>query len=106
MLPIVVPFHPSLETFSEEFEKVLLSGMVTNNSKFVQELESSIRDYLGVRHCALFCNGETALITMLSAADLAGEVIVPAYTFSGTIHALGWNNLVPVFADVDIDTWT
>ncbi|HMC75811.1 MAG TPA: DegT/DnrJ/EryC1/StrS family aminotransferase, partial [Vicinamibacterales bacterium] len=35
-----------------------------------------------------------------------GELIVPSYTFSGTVHAAIWNNLTPVFADIDRRTFT
>jgi dTDP-4-amino-4,6-dideoxygalactose transaminase len=38
--------------------------------------------------------------------DLTGEVIVPAFTFIASAHALEWIGLTPVFADVDPITHT
>ncbi|MEZ6020899.1 MAG: DegT/DnrJ/EryC1/StrS family aminotransferase [Planctomycetota bacterium] len=40
----------------------------------------------------------------IRAAGLGGEVIVPAFTFVATVHALQWQEITPVFCDVDPDT--
>lgn len=104
---IVRPVFPELVEFEKEFSSALKSGSVTNQSKYVLELENELSKYIGVKYCAAFCNGEQALIAMLYAADIKGEVIVPAYTYSGTIHAIMWNHdLIPIFADIDENTWT
>src|SRR6266550_161645 len=106
LLNIVRPVMPDLSEFEEDFRACLESGQVTNNGKWVVEFERRIGDYLGVDHVLAFCNGETALICMLVAAGLEGEIIVPSYTFSGTVHAVMWANLRPVFADIDEATFT
>jgi dTDP-4-amino-4,6-dideoxygalactose transaminase len=106
MLNIVRPVIPDLSTFEADFKACLVSGQVTNNSKWVVEFERRIREFVGVEHALAFCNGETALICMLAAAGLEGELIVPSYTFSGTVHATAWTNLRPVFADVDRASFT
>jgi dTDP-4-amino-4,6-dideoxy-D-glucose transaminase len=106
MMNIVRPVMPDLSTFEADFRACLVSGQVTNNSQWVVEFERRIREFLGVEHALVFCNGETALICMLKAAQLEGEIIVPSYTFSGTVHAAIWANLRPVFADIDERTFT
>ena len=104
---IVRPVFPKLSEFEREFSEALRTGAVTNQSKYVVEFERELAKYVGVKYCAVFCNGEQALIAMLYAANLKGEVIVPAYTYSGTIHAVAWNKgLTPVFADIDEKTLT
>ncbi|MFN4020334.1 MAG: aminotransferase class I/II-fold pyridoxal phosphate-dependent enzyme [Erythrobacter sp.] len=87
---------------SEMFDRRWL----TNNGPFVQQLEERIADKLGVRHCVLMCNGTIALEIMIRALDLSGEVIVPSYTFIATAHALHWQAITPVFADIDPRTHT
>lgn len=87
---------------SEMFDRRWL----TNNGPFVQQLEERIADKLGVRHCILMCNGTIALEIMIRALDLSGEVIVPSYTFIATAHALHWQAITPVFADIDPRTHT
>lgn len=107
-LDIVRPVLPRATALRERFDAALRSGQVTNMGPNSRELEARLAAYVGTKHCAVFCNGETALISMLHAARLprGAEVITPAYTFSGTAHAIVWNGLVPVFADIDPDTWT
>jgi len=103
---IVRPVLPALSTFEADFRAALTSGQVTNNSRFVVEFEQRLAAYLGVPHALAFCNGEAALTIMLNVDGLEGEIIVPSYTFSGTVHAAIWNNLTPVFADIDRRTFT
>jgi dTDP-4-amino-4,6-dideoxygalactose transaminase len=103
---IVRPVLPELSTFEADFRTALRSGQVTNNSRFVVEFEQRMAAYLGVPHALAFCNGEAALTIMLNVNGLEGEIVVPSYTFSGTVHAAIWNNLTPVFADIDRRTFT
>lgn len=79
---------------------------LTNNGPFVQQLEERIAQEIGVKHCVLMCNGTIALEIMIRALDLSGEVIVPSYTFIATAHALHWQAITPVFADIDPRTHT
>lgn len=74
---------------------------LTNNGPLVRELEQRIADRLDVRHCVAMCNGTIALEIAIRALGLEGEVIVPSYTFIATAHALHWQAIAPVFADID-----
>jgi len=76
----------------------------TNNGPLVQEFEQRIADYANVAHCVATCNATVALQLASHALGLSGEVIVPSYTFVATAHALTWQGLTPVFADIDPDT--
>jgi dTDP-4-amino-4,6-dideoxygalactose transaminase len=42
----------------------------------------------------------------LKGLGLRGEVIIPSFTFSASGHALIWNGLTPVFADINPRTYT
>jgi dTDP-4-amino-4,6-dideoxygalactose transaminase len=46
------------------------------------------------------------LMLLLRALELKGEVIIPAFTWTATAHALLWNGLTPVFADITPDSYT
>lgn len=74
---------------------------LTNRGPFVQELEAKLAVLLGVKHVIAMCNGTVALEIAARALDLRGEVIVPAFTFVATAHALQWQEITPVFCDVD-----
>ncbi len=58
-------------------------------------------DYLGVEHVSLVANATIGLITALQTLRITGEVITTPYSFVATTHALAWNNIEPVFVDID-----
>jgi len=78
----------------------------TNDGPLVKEFEKRIQNLVGVKHCVAMCNATIALEIAIRALDLHGEVIVPAYTFIATAHALQWQEISPVFADMDPETHT
>jgi len=73
----------------------------TNDGPLVKEFEARIQSIVGVKHCVAMCNATIALEIAIRALELRGEVIVPAYTFVATAHALQWQEITPVFADMD-----
>ena len=73
----------------------------TNNGPYVQEFETKLAAFVGVRHCVAMCNGTVALEIAIRALGLTGEVIVPSFTFIATAHALQWQEITPVFCDID-----
>ena len=89
------------EEFLDRVNQVLDSRWLTNNGPMVREFERRIAEYLGVRHCVAMCNGTIALEIAIRALGLNGEVIVPSWTFIATAHALYWQDITPVFADID-----
>jgi dTDP-4-amino-4,6-dideoxygalactose transaminase len=91
----------SREGFMRRVGDIFDSRWLTNNGPMVQELESRIAAHLGVRHCVAMCNGTVALEIAIRALELKGEVILPSYTFIATAHALHWQEITPVFADID-----
>jgi dTDP-4-amino-4,6-dideoxygalactose transaminase len=60
-----------------------------------------LSDYLGVEHVSLVANATIGLITALQTLRITGEVITTPYSFVATTHALAWNNIQPVFVDID-----
>jgi dTDP-4-amino-4,6-dideoxygalactose transaminase len=77
---------------------------LSNNGVFVQELEQRVATFLGVKHCIAMCNATVALEIVIRALGMKGEVIVPSFTFIATAHALQWQEITPVFCDVDPQT--
>lgn len=85
----------------ERIEGVLDRRWFTNSGPLVEEFERRVAAYLGARNCIAMCNGTVALEIAIRALGLQGEVIVPSFTFVATAHALQWQAITPVFADVD-----
>jgi dTDP-4-amino-4,6-dideoxygalactose transaminase len=104
-LPLARPRVPDPAAVARDVERVLASGFMTNGA-LVRELERRVAEYLGVRHCIAVSSCTSGLMLVLRAADLAGDVVVPSFTFMATAHAVVWNGLRPVFADIDPDTLT
>src|SRR5690606_34460690 len=101
MIPVTQPLLPPLEEFNEYLREIWDRKWLTNNGYFHKELEKALYSYLGVEHLSLFSNGTLALITALQALRITGEVITTPYSFVATTHALWWNNIKPVFVDVE-----
>ena len=81
--------------------KLLDNRWLTNDGTYVQEFEKRVADFTGVKHCIAMCNATVALEVLIRALDLKGEVIVPSFTFVATAHALQWQQVTPVFCDID-----
>ena len=82
------------------------SKILTNGGPKHQELEKAINKTLKVPFSCLFNNGTIGLITACQALKLTGEVITTPFTFPATPHVLIWNNITPVFCDIDPDAMT
>jgi dTDP-4-amino-4,6-dideoxygalactose transaminase len=106
--PIYVtkPFLPPLEEFQEYLKDIWETKWITNNGKYHQELEKALCEYLGVKYISLFSNGTLALVTALQTLRITGEVITTPFSFVATTHALWWNNIKPVFADIEPNMFT
>lgn len=104
--PIYVtqPHLPPLEELIPYLEKIWESKILTNVGPFHQQLEMELCTYFGVKYISLFANGTIALLTALQALRISGEVITTPYSFVATSHTLLWNNLKPVFVDIDPKT--
>lgn len=90
----------------DRIDTILDSRWFTNRGPYVQEFERRIAEFVGVRHCVAMCNGTVALEIAIRALELRGEVIVPSFTFVATAHALQWQEITPVFCDIDPRTYT
>lgn len=105
--PIYVtqPALPPLDEFKHYLDKIWENKILTNNGPFHQQFERELAEYLGVKYISVFSNGTLALITALQALRITGEVITTPYSFVATTHSLWWNNIKPVFADIEPDTF-
>lgn len=98
---VTQPAMPPLKDFVASLEQIWDSKYLTNGGQFHNRLEQALCEHLGVEHISLFANGTLALMTALQALGIRGEVITTPYSFVATTHALVWNGLQPVFADID-----
>ena len=101
---VTKPFLPPLSELVPLLEQIWETRILTNSGPFHQQLEAELCEYLGVKYISLFNNATIALITALQALKMTGEVITTPFSFVATSHSLKWQNLTPVFVDIDKNT--
>ena len=76
-------------------------------SRSVSRFEEKFAEFHDAKYCISTSSGTTALWVILKAAGVkAGdEVIVPPYTFIATASAVLMANAVPIFVDIDYNTF-
>jgi dTDP-4-amino-4,6-dideoxygalactose transaminase len=100
------PMLPPLEDYVDELRDIWESRWLTNVGVKHVALERALATFFDNKNISLFNNGTIALVTACQALRLSGEVITTPFTFSATPHVLSWNNITPVFADIDPVTMT
>jgi dTDP-4-amino-4,6-dideoxygalactose transaminase len=105
------PF-PTWPVFGVEEERRLLQALRSGkwgklNGEEVARFERRFAAMHGCEHGIAVVNGTVSLRVALMAAGIRAEeeVIVPPYTFLATATAVVEANAVPVFADVDLETF-
>ena len=99
-VPIAAPKLPATEGLLEEFRRVLEGPQLTNG-RWVAELEARAAAALDVPHCVAVSSCTSGLMLVARCLGLAGEVIVPSFTFFATAHSLLWSGLEPVLVDCE-----
>ncbi len=106
--PIYVtrPLLPDYQLYTEQLKEVWESQWLSNGGEQHKRLESELAFYLDASCVSLFNNGTMALTIAIQALRLQGEVISTPFSFPATVHALAWNNITPVFCDIDPHSMT
>jgi len=95
--PNVGDIDLAMSRFKDIFDRLWF----TNGGDYVIEFEKRLCEYLGVRNCVVMCNATIALEIVARSLGMTGEVIVPSFTFVATAHCLQWQQITPVFCDID-----
>jgi len=93
------------ERLLERIGDLLDRRWLTNDGPFLQEFEKRLSERIGVKHCIAVCNATVGLEIAIKATGLTGEVIAPSFTFIATAHALEWQQIIPVFCDINPTTY-
>jgi len=105
MINVTKPELPPLEKYIEYLQTIWSNSWITNDGPLSQLLEQRLQTHLGVKHLIAVANGTLALHCALRILHLKGEVITTPFTFAATTNVILWENLVPVFADIDSETF-
>jgi len=104
MIPIAKPIITESE--KSNIQKVIDSGMLASGS-FVEEFEGRFASYIGSRHGIATSSGTTALHVALEAAGVkeGDRVLTTPFTFIASSNSILYCGAVPVFADVQPDSF-
>ena len=72
----------------------------------VGELEASLAEYTGARHCVTMASGTEALLISLMALDVkpGDEIVTSPFTFAATVEVIALLGAKPVYVDIEPDT--
>lgn len=98
------------QKYKHEIDQAIQS--VLNKSQYilgeeVPTLEDNLAAFTSVKHAISCSNGTDALLLAMMALDIkpGDEVITPPFTFIATAETIAFMGAVPVFVDIDKDTY-
>lgn len=99
--------YAALKTgIDQRIHAVLDHGRYINGPE-VAELEAQLAEFVGVKHCIGVSNGTDALMIALMSIGIepGDEVITTDFSFFATAETIAILGAVPVFVDIDPDTY-
>ena len=102
---VTQPSLPKMKKLMPYLEKIWRNKIVSNNGPFHRQFEQELSEYLGVKYVSLVSNCTIGLIIALSVMKIKGEVITTPFSFIATASSLIWNNIKPVFVDIDSNSF-
>lgn len=103
-IQVTKTYLPDIDKYKSYVEDIFASGWLTNNGVFVQRLQQKLCDYFGVKNILLTSNGTIALQVAYKLLGLRGSVITTPFSFVATTSSILWENLNPIFCDIDPKT--
>src|ERR1700759_509359 len=104
MIPWAKPTYWGKEI---EYANKALGSTWISGGPYVEQLEKEMRGILDVRHALAVSNGTTAIHLAYLGLGLqpGDEIIVPGFAFMAVANIALHMGVIPVFADIDEDTW-
>jgi CDP-6-deoxy-D-xylo-4-hexulose-3-dehydrase len=99
------------EAYGEEeiqaVNKCLKDGWLAGNGHYTDKFERIVSEFFGKKHGLFVNSGSSACMLALAALDLpkGSKVITPACTFSTTVAPIIQLGYIPVFCDVELNTY-
>jgi len=96
-----------INDFEPRFNKKLKEGVYVGGED-VSTFEERIATYIGSKYCVAVNSGTDALLLSLIALGIkkGDRVIVPSFTFFATVEVVMHLGAVPIFVDINTETYT
>lgn len=105
MINVTKTFLPPIDEYFDKIKTIWESNWITNQGPLAGELESKLKEYLGVKNLLLVSNGTIALQIAIKALELKNEIITTPYSYVATTSSILWENCTPVFCDIEDKTF-
>jgi dTDP-4-amino-4,6-dideoxygalactose transaminase len=102
---VTMPSLAPLEEYTELLKGVWERGILTHNGPLVQQFERELVSKLELPSFVAVSNGTIALQMAIRALELKGEIITTPFTWIATVSAIQWEGCVPIFCDIDSETF-
>lgn len=101
MINVTKTYLPNKEKYKKYVDEIYENGWLTNNGPMVKQLEKRLAEYLGVKNLILVSNGTVALEIAYRTLGIKGFAITTPFSFVATTSSLVTNDMLPIFADID-----
>jgi len=108
-LKMILTAGPSITTVERNYTaKAVAFGWNAHHSDYIEDFESQFANYVGAKYAIATssCTGALHLSLLALGIGPGDEVIVPNITWVATASAVAYVGAIPVFADVDSESWT
>jgi len=105
MINVTKTYLPNKEKYKKYVDEIYDNGWITNNGPLVKKLEKRLAEYLGVKNIVLVANGTVALEIAYRTLGIKGFAITTPFSFVATTSSLVTNGILPIFADIDKNTF-
>lgn len=100
MIPVTKTFFPPIKDYQGQVQRIWQNQWLTNRGELVKELETNLKDELGVANITLTTNGTLPIQIALNVLANKGEVITTPFSYVATTSAIVWEHCTPVFVDI------
>lgn len=105
MINVTKTYLPDFDQYVDYLRKIWESAYLTNNGPLAQQLEESLKEFLGVSYLNFCGNGTIVLQMALKLLSEPGEIITTPFSYVATTNVILWENYQPVFVDIDPKTY-
>lgn len=106
MIQVTKTFLPPQDEYQAILKLAWDAAWVTNRGMLVYELETKLKDYLGVKHILVTTNGTLPIQIAIKGLELTGEIITTPFSYVATTSCIVWEGCTPVFVDIHPDYLT
>jgi dTDP-4-amino-4,6-dideoxygalactose transaminase len=101
MITVTKTFLPPQDEYNAILKRAWDKNWITNRGELVLELESKLKEYLGVKNVIAMTNGTLPIQIAIKALGLKGEIITTPFSYVATTSSIVWEGCTPVFVDID-----